>query len=105
MDKIKRHKKELKALAKGPRKCCIYHIIGSCDNHLIDCLCDGACKILQGEIGLTPKQYSNLKPYSAQLRSLAKKSKAQKRKVLQEGGFLPALAIPLLASVIPMLLK
>lgn len=102
MDAIKKHKKELEVLAKGPKKCCIYHIIGSCDNQLVDCLSDGACKILKGEIGLTSKQYKNLKPHQSHLRYLAKqKSKTRKRKVLQEGGFLPALAAPLLAAILP----
>ena len=75
------------------------------DNELIDCLCDCAHNILQGNIPLSLTEESKLRKHKQKLRDLVTKiSKKKKKKILQTGGFLPALLAPVVASVIPSLL-
>ena len=91
-----------------PRHRCCHCLIERADEKFIDCLCQGADKILTGDIPVTSKQFDSLEPYKKQLIALSsgkKKNPRQKKKILQTGGFLPALAAPILAVAIPSLLE
>ena len=99
MDK---HIQRLKTLANAKPHVCWYHIIESADDEFVNLLCQRARQILEGDIFVTSKQYSNLKPYKNQLKTLSikKTGKKKRKQVLQEGGFLPALIVPILASLL-----
>ncbi len=61
--------------------------------------------ILNGNISLSARKKDHLRPYTRQLRQLANRSVnlKSKRKVLQRGGFLGALAgilVPVLSDII-----
>ena len=76
-------------------------VIISLKEKFVNLLCQRARQILEGDIFVTSKQYSNLKPYKNQLKTLSRKTGKNRRKqVLQEGGFLPALIVPILASLL-----
>ena len=98
MDK---HIQRLQTLAKAKPHVCCYHIIESADNKFVNLLCQRARQILEGDIFVTLKQYSNLKPYKDQLETLSRKKTSKKRrKQVLQGGFLPALIVPILASLL-----
>ena len=73
-------------------------IIQNGDNELIKCLSDCAHNIRKGHIKLTPIQEKCLSRHCRFLDQLTnnKTSLKQKRKVLQKGGFLPALLAPII---------
>lgn len=67
-------------------------------------ICDVAYNVLKGNIPLAEKNKIKLRPYSATLREISRKSgiSLKKRKKLinnQVGGFLPALLIPALSII------
>ena len=68
---------------------------------LIVLLANCALNILQGQVLLTNHQKTKLRPHHGNLRKLADKklSPANKKKILQKGGFLPLL-IPLLGPLL-----
>ena len=74
-------------------------ILKLANKDLIQCLCDCAHNILQGNVKLSKQKKDLLKKYSSALRELAKKNGGieKKRKFLiQKGGFLPALLGPII---------
>ena len=68
---------------------------------VIKLLSDCALNILKGSILLTQQEKRRLKPHKKKLRTLANKrtSIKTKKKILQQGGFLPPFLIPILAAV------
>jgi hypothetical protein len=75
-------------------------IINCADKDLVHCLCECAFNVLKGNVPLTNAQKVKLKRYKQHLRALVHKKRANKKKILQTGGFLPALLAPIAASVI-----
>ena len=76
---------------------CILKLV---NKDLIQCLCDCAHNILQGNIKLSKQKKISLKKHSSALRDLAEKKGGieKKRKFLiQKGGFLPALLGPIIS--------
>jgi len=72
------------------------------DKPLYEALSEIARYIVQGNIRLTPGQKKNLRPYRTTIRALAQPSNFKsKRKhlVIQSGGALPFLILPLLAAL------
>ena len=67
----------------------------------IKLLSDCALNILKGKILLTQHEKKRLQPHKKKLRTLANKKSSvkTKKKILQQGGFLPAFLIPILAAV------
>ncbi len=67
----------------------------------IKLLSECALNILKGKILLTQEEKRRLQPHKKKLRTLANKrgSIKTKKKVLQQGGFLPPFLIPILAAV------
>ena len=68
---------------------------------MIKLLSDCALNILKGKILLTQHEKKRLQPHKKKLRTLANKKSPMKtkRKILQQGGFLPAFLLPILAAV------
>ena len=99
--RVKRQAPVLKALAKAhPHVCQV--ILKGADKDLLKCLSECAYNILRGNVKLKPAEKARLTKYKQKLRKVADKktSLKQKQKLVQTGGFLPALLAPLLTSVI-----
>jgi len=66
-----------------------------------------AKNVLKGNVPLSNAQMSMLRPRREDLRTLSvkKTSLAKKRKIIQKGGFLPALLAPALSVLAGLLLK
>jgi hypothetical protein len=73
-------------------------IIKTADNELIQCLCECALNVLNGNVPLKNSDFQRLGKYKQQLRNLSDPDIHfnQKRDVLQRGGFLPLLLTPIL---------
>ena len=81
--------------------------IKGADKDLLQCLSECALNILKGNITLKPAEKSRLTKYRQKLCEIADKkvSLKQKHKIVQTGGFAPALLAPLLGPVIAPLAK
>ena len=68
---------------------------------VIKLLSECALNMLKGKLLLTQEEKKQLQPHKKKLRTLANKrtSVKVKKKVLQQGGFLPAILLPILAAV------
>ena len=69
---------------------------------LINSLCDCCLNAKKGTLKITEVQKKKLLPYASTIRELSKKGKSVKKRreiLLQRGGFLPALLIPVLSFV------
>jgi hypothetical protein len=103
--RIKKHAETLKLLAKskGPMAT---RIVAGADRELINCLCECAKNVIKGHVKLTAKQKAKLKTHKNGIRRLVKKkvSLKTKKKILQKGGFLPALLAPIAGAVLGPLL-
>ena len=99
--RVKRQAPILKVLAKADPHIC-QAILKGAPNDLLKCLSECAYNILRGNVKLKPAEKARLTKYKQKLRKVAdeKSSLKEKQKVLQTGGFLPALLAPLLTSVI-----
>jgi len=74
-------------------------ILQTADKDLILCLCECALNVLNGNVPLKTHEVDKLDKYKGQFRKLAaqKTPNAKRRKLLvQKGGFLPALLMPIL---------
>ena len=99
--RVKRQARMLKVLAKNDPHVC-KAILKGADKDLVKCLSECAYNILRGNVKLTATQKTRLTKYKQKLRKVGNKktSLKQKQKLVQTGGFLPALLAPLLTSVI-----
>lgn len=105
--RLHRNSPFLQVLAKGTAKQRRGLILGA-DKQLVDCLCECALNVLNGNIPLKPSEKRKLKKYKQNLRSLVNKkvSVQKKKKTLnQKGGFLGALLTPILSALGGLLLK
>lgn len=82
-------------------------ILRGADKDLADCVSECSYNVLKGNVKITPSQKAKLTRYKQQLRKVANRraSLKQRHKIIQTGGFLPALLAPLLGSVIAPLAK
>jgi len=80
-------------------------MIKHADKELITALCECCLNIAKGRVPLTPPQKSRLKKHKKVIRDLLQKGKSlnARKKLIQRGGFLPALAAPLLSLLGPIL--
>ena len=103
---LKKHADVLNVLVKTKPKV-QKAIIQTADKDLVNCLCDCALNVLKANVPLTPSQKRKLARHKQGLRALIspKTSVSKKRKVLQTGGFLPALLGPILGIAGPLLGK
>lgn len=71
-------------------------MIGKLSGDTLNAICDCAKNITNGNVPLTTKQFSKLKPFHKQIKALTRKSTVKnKKKILQTGGFLGFLLKPL----------
>jgi len=82
-------------------------VVGAADNDLICCLCECAQNILNGNVPLNKTHLRKLKRYKTDVRKLVERrtGKHQKKKILQKGGFLPALLAPIALEVLSPIVK
>lgn len=97
---VKKHGDFLKVLAKcnaKQRKALILNI----NPNLLKCLCECSLNVLKGNVKLTSNQKKQLSRHKRTLRTLVdrKISTKRKKKILQKGGFLPALLAPILSTL------
>jgi len=99
-DRVKRYLPVLKRIRKLGNKA-RREFIRKCDKDFIDCVSECARNLLKGNVPLTKRQMTDLRRKRQDLRALSKKktSMRAKRKIVQKGGFLPAL-LPLVLSVL-----
>ena len=104
--RVKRQAPLLLALAKAHPHIC-KAILHGADKDLLHCLSECALNILKGNVKLKPSDKARLTKYRQKLRKVADKrvSLKQKHKMVQTGGFTPALLAPLLAPLIAPLAK
>ena len=104
--RVKRQAPLLLASAKAHPHVC-KAILRGADKELLQCLSECALNILKGNVTLKPSEKARLTKYRQKLRKVADKkvSLKQKHKILQTGGFAPALLAPLLAPLIAPLAK
>ena len=102
--KLRKYNPHLRTLAVSKPALC-KAIIQNAEPDLIKCLCECAMNILKGNVSITPGQKRKLAHHKTHLRNLVKRqvSLSKKKKVLQKGGFLPALLAPILGTVLPAL--
>ena len=99
--RVKRQAPLLLALAKAHPHVC-KAILRGANQDLLQCLSECALNILKGNVTLKPSEKARLTKYRQKLRKVADKkvSLKQKHKIVQTGGFAPALLAPLLAPLI-----
>ena len=104
--RLKRQVPLLLVLAKANPSVC-KTILRSADRDLLQCLSECALNILKGNVKLKPSDKARLTKYRQKLRKVADKrvSLKEKHKIVQTGGFAPALLAPLLAPLIAPLAK
>lgn len=89
------------------KPCMCKAIIKAADRELLLCLCECAQNILNGNVTLSKSHLKKLQRYRTDVRNLAKKRTAKhtKKKILQKGGFLPALLAPIAVEVLTKILN
>ena len=99
--RVKRQAPVLRALAKSHPHVC-HAILRGADKDLLQCLSECALNVLKGNVPLTSTEKAKLIKYKQKLRKVANKqvSLKQKHKIVQTGGFLPALLAPILGAVL-----
>lgn len=73
-------------------------VLKAADDSLVQSVCECALNVVKNDnVKVTPTQKRRLKRFMKELRKLtySKTSKTQKRKIIQTGGFLPAVIGPL----------
>lgn len=73
----------------------------TCSGPFVDCLCECVKNVLKGRVQLKPKQLEQLRPHKKLLRKLPsrKTPRTERRRILQKGGFLPAILPPIISAV------
>lgn len=104
--KLRKNVDLLSLLARAKPKM-IKAVVNAADKEVVCCLCECAHNILNGNVPLRPHHLRQLKRHRADVRKLVKPRVTlnQKKKILQKGGFLPALLAPVAASVLAPLVK
>lgn len=104
--RLRKNAHTLKLLAEGNNKV-NRAIIKDSKRDSLDSLAECSKNILEGNITISKKDKCQLHRYRHDLRRLADKRTAQRKKkqILQKGGFLPLLLAPLAASIISPVLK
>ena len=99
--RLKRHVPLILVLAKAHPTIC-KAILRSADRNLLQCLTESVLNILKGNVKLKPSYKARLTKYHQNLRKVAdnRVSLKEKQKIVQTGGFVPALLAPLLAPLI-----
>ena len=104
--RVERQATVLLTLAKAHPHVC-KAILRGADKDLLQCLSECALNVLRGNVKLTPTDKARLTKYKQKIRKVANKkvSLKQKHRLVQTGGFAPALLAPLLAPLLIPLAK
>lgn len=108
--RLKNNLDELKVLKKAKPKL-RKSFLEAADKDLICCIAECCHNILQGNVQLSPESKRRLKRHGNHLRQLASKRVSLRKKrslLVQKGGFLPTLLVPILgvaASLISSLVR
>jgi len=81
--------KRIRKLGKRAKR----EYVRKCDKEFVDCVSECAKNVIKGNVPLTDRQKTTLRPKRNDIRalSLKKNSLRKKSKILQKGGFLTAL--------------
>ena len=103
--RVKRQAHVLQTLAKAHPHVC-RSILRGADKDLLQCLSECALNVLKGNVKLTSTEKAKLTKYRQKLRKVSDKkvSLKQKQKIVQTGGFVPALLAPVVKAVVAPLL-
>lgn len=103
--KLRKYAAQLHCLRTAP-PATVKAVVKSADRGLVQCLCECSLNILKGHVRLSAAQKKKLARHKRDLRSLvARKTKlASKKRILQKGGFLPALLAPLAKGLLPLVI-
>ena len=103
---LKKHSDMLSVMSKANPKVNKV-LIQNANKDLVYCLCECALNVLKGNVTLNRGQKRKLTRHKQGLRSLVqpKTSILKKKKILQQGGFLPALLGPILGIAGPIIGK
>jgi hypothetical protein len=104
---ITSHSDVLRALSRA-RPCMRKSMLKAADIGVVKSICEIADNTLKGNVKLNSKQKSRLSRHKKVLRRLARKGanwKAKKRILVQKGGALIPLLLPLLGGVLSSLLQ
>lgn len=86
-----------------------FALLKQVDLRLVKLICECAYNILRGTVPLTTQQKSHLKRHVGQLRRLTRKGEKieKKRQIIQRGGggFLPALLVPIVTTLLGEILR
>lgn len=104
--KLKKHAPLLVCLSKNPSLSKAL-LSGPLSQEIVHCVGECASNVLKGNVDLTPSQKRRLSQHKSSVRALASASNSlgKKKKIIQRGGFLPALLGPLVGSVLLPLAK
>lgn len=82
-------------------------LIKNCDKAVIQAISEICLNVLNGNISINTECKAKLKRHKQKLRLMRKKniSVVKKRKILQTGGFLGALLVPIISSLASALLS
>jgi hypothetical protein len=74
-------------------------LINTATNDQLQCICDCATNILNENIPISDNQYKKLRRFQNQIRYISNSDDniANKKLVIQKGGFLPVLLTPILS--------
>lgn len=90
--------KELKLSSVQKRK----KLLLCASSDLVNAICDCCLNARNGNLKISAFQKRKLAPYASTIRALSKKKQSVKKRreiLLQKGGFLPSLLIPVLSLV------
>ena len=82
-------------------------LLRKADARTIRCICECALNILLGNVRLSTPEKNRLRKYASVLRRLVDKKKKDKKKIIVQhgsGGFLPALLLPIISTVLGQLI-
>lgn len=98
--RLARNAESIKQLSKCGSKNKRTYILKESNADLIACLVECVHNVLRGKVPLTTKQKKSLKKHLTALRTVSKERKTTRaRKLLvQRGGFLPAVLLPIIAA-------
>lgn len=83
-------------------------LLSKANPELIRCICECAFNILKGNVPLEKKYKTRLRKHAPILRKLVNRSdnfSKKKKIIVQNGGFLPSLLIPIVSTILTALLS
>ena len=94
--KLRKYARHLQCMNVAP-PAMVKTLVKDADSGLVNCICEVALNILKGNVAITPEQKRKLSRHKRDLRNVSVKrlDLKSKKRILQKGGFLPALLAPI----------